>query len=67
MNFLIKGMDYSEYGGASLLGVQGNVIISHGRSKAKAIKNAIGLAKRSAEKNIPQLMNEVLHVSNPGV
>jgi glycerol-3-phosphate acyltransferase PlsX len=67
MNFLIKGMDYSEYGGASLLGIQGNVIISHGRSKAKAIKNAIGLAKRSAEKNIPHLMNEVSHGSESGV
>ena len=59
MGFLIKGMDYSEYGGASLLGINGNVIISHGRSKEKAIKNAIGLALRSAEKDIPGLMKEV--------
>ena len=46
---LVKGMDFNEYGGACLLGVQGNIIISHGRSQAKAIKNAIGLAKRTAE------------------
>jgi len=59
MSFLIKGMDYSEYGGASLLGINGNVIISHGRSKAKAIKNAIGLARRSAERDVPKFMNEV--------
>ena len=38
--------------GASLLGINGNVIISHGRSKAKAIKNAIGLAKRTAEQDL---------------
>ena len=46
---MVRGMDFREYGGACLLGVQGNVIISHGRSQAKAIKNAIGLAKRTAE------------------
>lgn len=44
-----KRLDYREYGGACLLGVKGNVIIAHGRSKSKAIKNAIGLAMRTAE------------------
>ena len=38
---LKKEIDYSEYGGAPLLGVDGICIISHGRSSAKAIKNAI--------------------------
>jgi len=38
---LKKDIDYSEYGGAPLLGVNGVCIISHGRSSAKAIKNAI--------------------------
>ena len=38
---LKKKIDYAEYGGAPLLGVEGNCIISHGRSNAKAIKNAI--------------------------
>jgi len=47
-----KKMDYSEYGGACLLGVKGNVIIAHGRSQAKAIKNAIGLARETVERNI---------------
>ncbi len=37
-------LDYSEYGGAPLLGVKGCVFICHGRSSAKAIKNAIRLA-----------------------
>lgn len=44
-----KRFDYSEHGGAPLLGVNGNVIIAHGRSRAKAIKNAIYLAQRTAE------------------
>ncbi len=37
-------VDYSEYGGAPLLGVKGNCIICHGRSNANAIKNAIRVA-----------------------
>jgi glycerol-3-phosphate acyltransferase PlsX len=36
-----KRVDYSEYGGAPLLGVRGICIICHGRSNANAIKNAI--------------------------
>jgi glycerol-3-phosphate acyltransferase PlsX len=48
----IKKMDYTEYGGACLLGVNGNVIIAHGRSQARAIKNAIGLAKETVERGI---------------
>jgi glycerol-3-phosphate acyltransferase PlsX len=43
---LKQKMDYAEYGGAPLLGVNGTCIIAHGASSAKAIKNAIGLAER---------------------
>ena len=42
---LKKSMDYSEYGGAPLLGVNGGCIVCHGRSNAKAIKNAIRVAR----------------------
>ena len=51
-------LDYSEYGGACLLGVNGNIIIAHGRSQSRAIKNAIGLAKRTAEHSIAQIIKE---------
>ena len=51
-------LDYREYGGACLLGVKGNVIIAHGRSQAKAIKNAIMLARRTAERGISQIIKE---------
>jgi glycerol-3-phosphate acyltransferase PlsX len=47
-----KRLDYSEYGGAPLLGVRGTVIICHGRSNAKAIKNAIRVAAESVTHNI---------------
>ena len=55
---LTKKMDYTEYGGACLLGVNGNVIIAHGRSQAKAIKNAIGLAKETVERGITEIVRE---------
>jgi len=42
-------LDYSEYGGVPLLGVEGVVIVAHGRSNAKAIKNALRMAKRTVE------------------
>ncbi len=53
--------DYREYGGACLLGVNGNIIVAHGRSQAKAIKNAIGLAKQTAERGITQIIKEEIH------
>jgi len=47
-----KKMDYSEYGGALLLGVKGITVISHGSSKAHAIKNAVRVAKEAVDKDI---------------
>jgi glycerol-3-phosphate acyltransferase PlsX len=49
---LKKRMDYSEYGGAPLLGVNGGCIVCHGRSNAKAIKNAIRVARNFVENQI---------------
>jgi glycerol-3-phosphate acyltransferase PlsX len=51
-------LDYTEYGGACLLGINGNVIIAHGRSKARAIRNAIGLAKETVERSITEKVEE---------
>ena len=45
-------IDYAESGGAPLLGVNGTVIISHGRSGSKAISNAIRMANKMAEVDI---------------
>jgi len=39
-----RSIDYAEYGGAPLLGIDGNVIIGHGKSTPLAISNAISLA-----------------------
>ena len=43
-----RRVDYSEYGGAPLLGVAGATIVGHGRSSAKAVRNAIAMAYRFA-------------------
>lgn len=45
----LKEFDYSEYGGAPLLGVQGVSIISHGKSSSRAIMNAIKVGLRAVE------------------
>jgi len=47
-----KKFDYSEYGGAPLLGVDGTVIISHGRSSSTAIKNAVRIASELVERDV---------------
>jgi glycerol-3-phosphate acyltransferase PlsX len=41
-----RRLDYSEYGGAPLLGIKGVAIVGHGRSNANAIKNAIRVARQ---------------------
>ena len=59
-NELKKKMDYSEYGGALLLGVDGRCIICHGSSSAKAIKNAIRVAAEFVERDVNKHILEEL-------
>ncbi len=58
-----KKIDYSEYGGAPLLGVRGITVITHGSSNSKAIKNAIrvamGLARGKTNEKIEQELSAV--------
>jgi glycerol-3-phosphate acyltransferase PlsX len=60
-----KRVDYAEYGGAPLLGVNGTGIVCHGRSNAKAIKNAIKVAaemiRSKVNDHIIQLLSESDH------
>ncbi len=53
---LKKRLDYSEYGGAPILGFEKLIIKAHGRSNAKAIKNAILLAEKSARSKLTTQM-----------
>ena len=57
-------MDYSEYGGAPLLGVKGGVIKAHGSSNAKAIKNAIRQAIKFAEGNVVEDIKKFIETYN---
>ncbi len=45
-------MDWREYGGAPLLGIDGVAVVAHGRSDAVAVQNAVRVAKQSAEVNL---------------
>ncbi len=51
-NALKLRLDYAEIGGAPMLGIDGVTIIGHGRSNAKAVKNAIRAAKIAVEQNM---------------
>ncbi len=55
-----KDIDYAEYGGAPLLGVDGVVIIGHGRSNVRAIKNAIRVAKEEVERKFNEKVLEAI-------
>lgn len=55
-----KEFDYAEYGGALLLGVNGVVIIGHGRSNKRAIKNAIRVAKEEVERQVNSKILEAI-------
>ncbi len=59
-----KRFDYEEYGGAQLLGLNGLVIISHGSSKSRAIKNAIKVAIEGLKTNIIRKINEEINNIN---
>lgn len=59
-----KKADYSEYGGGILLGVNGAVIISHGRSSPKAIQSALRLGKNVVEQGFLTALRETMDRSS---
>jgi phosphate acyltransferase len=61
-----KRLDYSEYGGAPLLGVRGGCIICHGRSNPNAIKNAIRVAAEFSAGKVNEGIEEVLKLAKAG-
>ncbi|MFN7980783.1 MAG: phosphate acyltransferase PlsX [Vicinamibacterales bacterium] len=58
MRHFMRRVDYSEYGGAPLLGVAGITIVGHGRSSAKAVRNAVAMAYRFAAGNFIQRVEQ---------
>ncbi len=59
-----KRLDYSEYGGAPLLGIKGVCIISHGSSNANAIKNAVRVAMEFANSKMNCVIEERIAGAN---
>jgi len=57
-SYLKKKLDHTEYGGALLVGLNGTSIVSHGRSNAKAVKNAIRAAARISKSGFVQHSKE---------
>jgi glycerol-3-phosphate acyltransferase PlsX len=57
---LRKKVDYDEFGAAPLLGVNGLCFIGHGRSEAKAVKNAVSAAAIAAERNLISAIKETI-------
>lgn len=60
-NEYFNRFDYENYGGTPVLGLNGNVIIAHGISKAKAIKNMIRLSINVAEVNLAEKIATAFH------
>ena len=58
MKRIYEKINYEEFGGALLLGVKGITVISHGRSRAYAIKNAVRVAKEAVETGVNSKISE---------
>ena len=61
-----RKVDYSESGGAPLLGVAGLCIVGHGRSSSKAVRNAVAMAARFASLGVVQRIEEAMTVGVAG-
>jgi len=55
-----RRVDYSEYGGATLLGVAGLVIVGHGRSSPRAVRNAVAMAHRFVTSNFMSKIEQAI-------
>ncbi len=60
INSFKRKTDYAEYGGAPLLGISGNCIISHGRSTSVAIRNALRVASELSRKGLQEMIAEAV-------
>ena len=60
----LKHLDYSEHGGAPLLGVKGVSIIAHGKSSPRAIKNALKVAAQAVTSGMNEQIGRRLGVAS---
>ena len=59
-------LDYEEIGGAPLLGINGAISVAHGRSRERAIANAVRVASRTASLQIPEQIGLAIRASGVG-
>lgn len=59
----VRRLDYNNYGGAILLGLEGNAVVGHGRSLAKAIKSAIVLCYQAATHNVVEAIKNAKYAT----
>jgi glycerol-3-phosphate acyltransferase PlsX len=64
---IYKKVDYAEYGGAHLLGIDGVCIVGHGRSNAKAVKNAVRVAKEFVVNRVKDKIQQELSRATPAL
>lgn len=64
---IYKKVDYAEYGGAHLLGIDGVCIIGHGRSNPKAVKNAVRVAKEFVINKVKDKIQQELSRAAPAL
>jgi len=62
---MYRRIDYREYGGAPLLGIDGVVVVAHGSSNARAIRNAIRVAQEAAARGLVEQLRS--HMPRLGV
>jgi phosphate acyltransferase len=66
LRYFRRRIDYSEYGGAPLLGVAGVTIVGHGRSSPKAVRNAVAMAYRfAADRFIERIEQDIAAAALP--
>lgn len=58
---VLRQFDYDEYGGAPLLGVDGNVLIGHGSASARAVERLLGAAVEVVEQNVAGAIADAVH------
>jgi phosphate acyltransferase len=61
-----KRVDASEYGGAPLLGLNGLCVVGHGRSSAKAVRNAVAMTARFVSQDLVGKLSRDIAVAAPG-
>lgn len=62
-----RRVDYSEYGGAPLLGIAGVAIVGHGRSSAKAVRNAVAMAYRFASNRFIERVEQEIAAASASI